>query len=91
MQIPVLFNYLGSEQEDADIRDLLVKQIQNPVRMQKCIERLFALGVDTFIEIGPGKALSGFVKKTAKALEIEDYTVKAVETVEDVENLGAGM
>lgn len=88
MKIPVLFNYLGVERDNADIKDLLVKQIQSPVKMQSCIERLFELGVDRFVEIGPGNAISSFVRKTAKAISACDYTVETIDTVEDVENVG---
>ncbi len=87
MKMPVIFNTLGREKNDENIKDLLVRQIQSPVRMQSCIERLLELGVDRFIEIGPGKVLSGFVKKTAKQIGIEEYEICTVETVEDVENL----
>ena len=65
MQIPVLFNCLGREkQTDETIPDLLVRQVQNSVFMEDTIRRLGELGVDTIVEIGPGRALSGFVKKT---------------------------
>ena len=65
MEIPVLFNCLGREKSDADeIPALLVRQVQESVYMEDTIRRLCALGVDTVIEIGPGRALSGFVAKT---------------------------
>ena len=65
MQIPVLFNCLGREkQTDETIPDLLVRQVQNSVFMEDTIRRLGELGVDTIVEIGPGRALSGFVEKT---------------------------
>ena len=65
MQIPVLFNCLGREKADADtIPDLLVKQVQSSVYMEDTLRRLGALGVDHILEVGPGSALSGFVKKT---------------------------
>ena len=84
MQIPVLFNCLGDmKSEDDSIADLLEKQVQSSVYMDKTIERLKALGVDTIIEIGPGKALSGFVKKTVGS----DIKCIPVEKVEDVEGL----
>ena len=54
--------------------------------MEDTIRRLEALGVDAIVEIGPGKALSGFVKKTAP--EVKTY---AVETVADVEALAAAL
>ncbi len=89
MRIPVLFNYLGSENTgDLSIREILRLQLQKSVKMEGIIRRLFDLGTDTFIEIGPGKALSGFVKKTAKALGKEGYRVFNIEKAEDIEPLG---
>ena len=65
MQILVLFNCLGREKADADtIPDLLVKQVQSSVYMEDTLRRLGELGVDHILEVGPGSALSGFVKKT---------------------------
>ena len=65
MQIPVLFNCLGREKEEGDtIPALLERQVQSSVYMEDTIRRLGELGVDTVVEIGPGRALSGFVKKT---------------------------
>jgi len=60
----------------ADIRDLLEKQISSPVRWQQSVERMLADGVDTFVEIGPGKTLSSFVKKINRevmVLNIDKY------------------
>lgn len=66
MQMPVLFNCLGAEKSETDtIAALLCRQVKDSVYMEDTIRRLQALGVDTVIEIGPGKALSGFVAKTA--------------------------
>lgn len=65
MQIPVLFNCLGREKGEGDtIPALLERQVQSSVYMEDTIRRLGELGVDTIVEIGPGRALSGFVKKT---------------------------
>ena len=65
MQCPVLFNCLGREKADADtIPDLLVKQVQSSVYMEDTLHRLGELGVDHILEVGPGSALAGFVKKT---------------------------
>ena len=81
--IPVLFNCLGRERTgEASIPDLLVRQVQSSVFMEDSIRRMAELGLDALVEIGPGKALSGFVKKTVPGL-----TVYAVETVRDVESL----
>ena len=65
MQVPVLFNCLGHEKADADsIPALLVKQVQSSVYMEDTLRRLGELGVDHILEVGPGSALAGFVKKT---------------------------
>ena len=65
MQMPVLFNCLGHEKNENDsIAALLEKQVQTGVQWESTLRRLAELGVDTAIEIGPGKVLTGFVKKT---------------------------
>ena len=87
MRIPVLFNCLGREMGPEDtIPALLEKQVQTSVYMEDTIRRLAELGVDTIVEIGPGKALSGSVKKTAPA--IKTY---AVETCADLDALSAAL
>lgn len=87
MRIPVLFNCLGREMGPEDtIPALLGKQVQTSVYMEDTIRRLVELGVDTIVEIGPGKALIGFVKKTAPA--IKTY---AVETCADLDALSAAL
>ena len=87
MRIPVLFNCLGHEMGPGDtIPALLERQVQSSVYMEDTIRRLAELGADTIVEIGPGKALSGFVKKTAPA--IKTY---AVETCADVDALSAAL
>ena len=64
MRVPVLFNCLGREKADSDsIPALLVKQVQSSVYMEDTLRRLGELGVDHILEVGPGTALSGFVKK----------------------------
>lgn len=87
MRIPVLFNCLGREMGPEDtIPALLGKQVQTSVYMEDTIRRLAELGVDTIVEIGPGKALIGFVKKTAPA--IKTY---AVETCANLDALSAAL
>ena len=82
-QIPVIFNCLGDVKDDSvTIQELLVKQVQSSVFMEDSIRKMAALGVDALVEIGPGKAISGFVKKT-----VPEMPVYAVETVADVEAL----
>ena len=65
MELPVLFNCLGHEMNAGDsIPALLEKQVQSSVYLEDTIRRLAELGVDTVVEVGPGKTISGFVKKT---------------------------
>ena len=81
--IPVLFNCLGREKEPGDaISALLVRQVQSSVYMEDSIRAMAAMGVDAILEIGPGTALSGFVRRT-----LPEMPVYAVETVLDVERL----
>ena len=84
-QIDVIFNCLGDVKDDSvTIQDLLVRQVQSSVFMEDSIRKMAAMGVDGIVEIGPGKALAGFVKKT-----VPEMPVISVETVEDVEALKA--
>ena len=87
MAFPVLFNCLGREMGSGDtIPALLERQVQSSVYMEDTIRRMAELGADTIVEIGPGKALSGFVRKTAP--EIKTY---AVETCADLEALSQAL
>ena len=82
-QIPVVFNCLGDVREvGMPIQTLLVRQVQSSVYMEDSIRKMTAMDLDALVEIGPGKALSGFVRKTAPG-----FPVCTVETAEDVEGL----
>lgn len=71
MQIPVVFNAIGREKNDDEtISQLLEKQVRSSVYFEDSIRYMTEQGIDTFIEIGPGKTLSGFVKKTVKGVKI---------------------
>ncbi len=76
MKIPLITNVTADYvKSSGDIRDILVRQVSSSVLFEESLRRMMADGVDTFIEIGPGKALSGFVKridKTKTILNIED-------------------
>lgn len=50
------------------IRKLLQRQVSNPVRWQQSVEKMLEMGADTFVEIGPGKTLSGFLKRIDKSI-----------------------
>lgn len=86
-QIPVAFNVLGGVGgPEEDVRSLLVRQVRSGVRMADCIRALVAMAPDALVEIGPGKVLSGFVKKIAPG-----FPVYAVETAEELEALTAAL
>ena len=71
MNIPVVANVTGGFIPSvADVKDLLVRQVSSPVRWEACVRTLVAAGVDTFVEIGPGKVLNGFIKKIDKNLTV---------------------
>lgn len=71
MNLPVITNVTGAEVENnEDIIPLLIKQVMSPVKWEQSIKVLVDKGVDTFIEVGPGKTLSGFVKRIAKGVTI---------------------
>lgn len=84
-------NVLGKPySKQDDIRDLLRKQIMSPVLFEDSINHMLDQGIDTFIELGPGKTLSRFVKKIdkkANVYNIEDLdTLKS--TVEKIKSEG---
>ena len=72
--------------EQADIQPLLVKQVSNSVRWQQSVEAMVADGVDTFIEIGPGRTLAGFNKKIGKEIG-KELTTYSVGTMEDIDKV----
>lgn len=66
----------------SQVKPLLTRQVSSSVRWQQSIETMLADGVDVFVEIGPGKTLSGFMRKITR-----DVTVFNIEKLEDIEKL----
>lgn len=64
-----------------DVKEILAKHITNPVKFNQGIREMLNDGIDTFIEIGPGKTLAGFVRKTNKDVKI--YNINSVESLEN--------
>ena len=88
MQLPVLFNCLGREMgADDTIPALLERQVQSSVYLEDTIRRLAELGVDIVVEIGPGHAISGFVKKTVGSA----INCLNIETAEDFDKVLAAL
>lgn len=82
--LPVYSNYTSKTYEKSDYStiELISKQVSNSVKWEKILRRMHDNGVDTFIECGPGKTLSGFVKKTLSDVAI--YNVSDMESLENV-------
>jgi [acyl-carrier-protein] S-malonyltransferase len=81
--VPVISNVTAApETEAGQMKDLLVQQLYSPVRFEESIRTLLEMGVDTFIECGPGKVLTGLVKKIERSAVI--YSAYDQETVEKV-------
>ena len=81
-RFPVLSNVDAALVEPERVRELLARQVASPVRWQQCVEELVAMGIDTIIETGPGRVLSGLVRKTAKGM-----VAYSVEKPEDLSKL----
>lgn len=87
MKIPVISNTTADVMQDAEIKGLLKRQVMSAVRFDESINTIKNMGVERFIEIGPGKTLTGFLKKIDKqlvALHIEDEKTLQ-ETVQNLE------
>ena len=69
-----------------NLKELLEAQIQNSVQFESQILRFLEAGADTFVEIGPGNTLAGFVKKTAKEVN-KRVTTYTIDTAEDLKAL----
>lgn len=81
LQIPYVTNVTAEPVENIqETRELLVRQVSSSVRWIQSVERMIAEGVDTFVEIGPGKTLAGFIKKINP-----DVKVINISQVEDLD------
>lgn len=82
-QIPYVANVTAAYVTEADeVKPLLTKQVSSSVRWQQSVETMLADGVDTFIEIGPGKTLAGFMRKIDRSAKV--YNVEKLEDVQKV-------
>lgn len=78
-EIPVYSNYLGDVYTD-DVKGILGMQISSPVKWETIIRAMIAAGTDTFIELGAGKTLSGFIKKIDSG--VRRYNLESEEDLE---------
>ncbi|MCM2979753.1 ACP S-malonyltransferase [Niallia circulans] len=78
-KIPVIANVTAAPIQDyAEIKAKLVEQLYSSVLWEDSVRKMLDLGVDTFIEIGPGKVLSGLIKKIDRKVKV--YAVNDIET-----------
>ena len=85
--IPYVTNVTGAYVTDKNrVKELLKQQVSSSVRWQQCVEAMIEDGVDTFVEVGPGTTLTGFLKKINRKV-----TAYHVETPEDLEKIAASL
>ncbi|BDF05882.1 ACP S-malonyltransferase [[Clostridium] hylemonae] len=83
LRIPYVTNVTAEKVADiADTKALLARQVSMPVRWQQCVETMTADKVDTFIEIGPGRTLAGFMRKINRDVEV--YNIAEWSDIEKV-------
>ena len=77
----IISNVTAGETKDSnEIKDLLIKQIESPVKWRESVLYMVQNGVKKFVEIGPGKVLSGLIKRIDRSLEVV--------SINDVEDIG---
>ena len=83
LKIPYVTNVTAEYVTDIkETEELLARQISSSVRWQQSVEKMITEGVDTFVEIGPGKTLAGFMKKIAP--EVKTYNIQTTEDLEQI-------
>lgn len=91
LNVPLVCNVEGNfVQDKSEITPLLVRQIESSVRWEDSIKLMLENGVDTFIEVGPGRVLSGFVRDISKTLE-KRVNIFNVEDLKSLEKTLEGM
>ncbi len=87
IQVPYITNVTADYVTDKNqVKEMLMKQVASSVKWQQTIERMIADGVDTFIEIGPGKTLAGFMRKIDKTKKVYN-----LEKLEDLDKITAAL
>lgn len=79
-EIPVLCNVTADVITDkADLKELLVKQVKSSVRWSEIINKMIDMGVDTFIELGPSRTLTSFIREISR--EVKTYNVEDMKSL----------
>lgn len=81
-QVEIAYNLVGRPREDdEDLKGIMARQVSHTVRFQECIEYLLERGVNTFVEVGFGGVLRGFVRKIDRNAKV--YVIDSVENYEN--------
>ena len=82
-KIKVVSNVTAEAYKNVDeIKQLLIKQIESPVRWRETIQNMIEKGTNTFVELGPGKVLSGLIKRINKEVKVLN-----IDTLEDIQDI----
>lgn len=85
-RIPYVTNVTADYVTDAgEVKELLARQVYSSVKWQQSVERMIADGVDTFVEIGPGRTLTGFLRKISR--DVKWLNVEKTEDLVKLEEL----
>lgn len=77
-RIPVLCNVTGCYYRTSqEVRENLAKQVDNPIRWQKCMETMIGDGIEKYYEIGPGKVLAGLGRRISRAIKVKSINSQA--------------
>ena len=83
LKIPYVTNVTAEYVDDiAQTEELLIRQVSSSVRWQQSVEKMIAAGVDTFVEIGPGRTLNGFLRKIDR--QVKGYNIRTWEEMQKV-------
>lgn len=80
-KIPVVANIHAKPEDDpAQIKENLVRQVSSPVRWEESVRYMMSQGINIFVEVGPGRALNGFLRKISR--DIKGYNVQDMASLE---------
>ena len=83
LKVPYVTNVTAEYVDDiAQTEELLIRQVSSSVRWQQSVEKMIAAGVDTFVEIGPGRTLNGFLHKIDR--QVKGYNIRTWEEMQKV-------
>jgi [acyl-carrier-protein] S-malonyltransferase len=88
LKVPVISNTTAKVMKREEVKDLLIRQVMSAVHFDESIEMMKSMGARTFVEIGPGKVLSGFLRKIDK--DLSTFRVENLITLEETYEILGG-